>query len=541
MTRVFLADDEQLALSGIKYMLDWKSLDCEVVGTADNGQAALDGIRALRPDIVVCDIEMPVYTGIQLLEIFSESAPDIVFIMLTNYQDFELLQNALHFNASDYLLKSGLKPEKLAAAIEKARQLHQERQQMQRYHWVQDYLIDHTQETLTVNLPLLLRQPAGSRRTEAMALCDSLHAFDGFCLMHLYVHLEQIPNYLDFTPKDTQQVLLSTEDMIHKMKAAFFLKSIQWAGEDRSFYVFSYGLSDDWKEKITKFQEKLLHIIRTITSAGISLLATEFHHGAEQFAQLQKEMNLLETAFFHHPEPLLCFDSTLLPAGEAAAPLWPPLERVMQALVKCDGAELSQWFQELETCCALAASDRQTAVHHCVQAFQCIREGLRNSPVLEGALGDEQQEEVFLLQGIQSASLRQLTAWLDELRSQLLKAFEHTDGAKRRDYLDLAKSYIQEHVEERLTLNDVSAAVHISPNYLSYLFMRQRSVGFVDYVNQMKMKRAYELLETGIHLIYEVANRLGYENAYYFSKVFRKYIGCTPKEYQARGRMEKGK
>ena len=121
MTRVFLADDEQLALSGVKYMLDWKSLDCEVVGTADNGQAALDGIRALRPDIVVCDIEMPVYTGVQLLEIFSESAPDIVFIMLTNYQDFELLQSALHFNASDYLLKSGLKPEKLAAAIEKAR------------------------------------------------------------------------------------------------------------------------------------------------------------------------------------------------------------------------------------------------------------------------------------------------------------------------------------------------------------------------------------------------------------------------------------
>ena len=239
MTRVFLADDEQLALSGVKYMLDRKSMDCEIVGTADNGQAALDGIRALRPDIVVCDIEMPVYTGVQLLKIFSESAPDIVFIMLTNYQDFELLQSALHFNASDYLLKSGLKPEKLAAAIEKARQLHQERQQMQRYHWVQDYLIDHTQETLAVNLPLLLRQPAGNRRTEAMALCDSLRAFEGFCLMHLYVHLEQIPNYPDFTPKDAQQVLLSTEDMIHKMKSSFFPKSIQWADEDRSFYVYA--------------------------------------------------------------------------------------------------------------------------------------------------------------------------------------------------------------------------------------------------------------------------------------------------------------
>ena len=537
MTRVFLADDEQLALSGIKYMLDWKSLDCEVVGTADNGQAALDGIRALRPDIVVCDIEMPVYTGIQLLEIFSESAPDIVFIMLTNYQDFELLQNALHFNASDYLLKSGLKPEKLAAAIEKARQLHLERQQMQCYHWVQDYLMDHTQETLTINLPLLMRQPAGSRRREAAALCDSLHAFDGFCLMHLYIHLEQIPSYPDFTPRDTQQVLLSTEDMIHKMKAAFFPKSVQWQGEDRSFYVFSYGLSDDWKEKIAKFQEKLLHIIRTITSAEISVLATGLHQGAEEFAQLQKEMNLLETAFFHHPQKLLCFEDAALSSEEKAEPSWPPLERVMQALVKCDGAELSRWFHELETCCALTALDRQTAVHHCTQAFQCIREGLHNSPVLEGALGDEQQEEIFLLQGIQSASLRQLTAWLDELRSQLLKAFEHTDGIKRRDYLDLAKSYIQEHVEERLTLNDVSAAVHISPNYLSSLFMRQLSVGFVDYVNQMKMKRACELLEAGRYLIYEVANRLGYENAYYFSKVFRKYIGCTPKEYQLRSGM----
>lgn len=194
----------------------------------------------------------------------------------------------------------------------------------------------------------------------------------------------------------------------------------------------------------------------------------------------------------------------------------------------------SGWFHELETCCALSALDRQTAVRHCTQAFQCIREGLRHSPVLEGALGDEEQEEVFLLQGIQAASLRQLTAWLEELRAQLLKAFENTDSLKRRDYLDLAKSYIQEHVEERLTLNDVSAAVHISPNYLSSLFMRQLSIGFVDYVNQIKMKRACELLEAGHYLIYEVANRLGYENAYYFSKVFRKYIGCTPKEYQLR-------
>ena len=59
----------------------------------------------------------------------------------------------------------------------------------------------------------------------------------------------------------------------------------------------------------------------------------------------------------------------------------------------------------------------------------------------------------------------------------------------------------------------------------------------MDCVNQMKMKRACELLKTGIYLIYEVANRLGYENAYYFSKVFRKYIGCTPKEYQLRSGM----
>ena len=59
----------------------------------------------------------------------------------------------------------------------------------------------------------------------------------------------------------------------------------------------------------------------------------------------------------------------------------------------------------------------------------------------------------------------------------------------------------------------------------------------MDYVNQMKMKRACELLETGNHLIYEVANRLGYENTYYFSKVFRKYMGCMPKEYQLRSGM----
>ncbi len=94
------------------------------------------------------------------------------------------------------------------------------------------------------------------------------------------------------------------------------------------------------------------------------------------------------------------------------------------------------------------------------------------------------------------------------------------------------QQYIREHLSERLSLNDVAAVFNFSPNYISQLFAKYASSGFVEYVTEMRIAAAKEMLEQGNLKIYEIAEKLGFDSAFYFSKVFKKVTGQSPRDYQ---------
>lgn len=95
----------------------------------------------------------------------------------------------------------------------------------------------------------------------------------------------------------------------------------------------------------------------------------------------------------------------------------------------------------------------------------------------------------------------------------------------------MSKKYIGEHISERLSLNEVAAVFGISPNYLSQLFGKYNDVGFSEYINISKINEAKRLLDEGTLKIYEVAEMLGFESSFYFSKVFKKVEGVSPTDY----------
>lgn len=78
----------------------------------------------------------------------------------------------------------------------------------------------------------------------------------------------------------------------------------------------------------------------------------------------------------------------------------------------------------------------------------------------------------------------------------------------------------------------MAAVFGISPNYLSQLFGKYNETGFSEYINSCKIKESKKLLEEGNLKVYEIAEMLGFESAFYFSKVFKKLEGIAPTEYQ---------
>lgn len=120
----------------------------------------------------------------------------------------------------------------------------------------------------------------------------------------------------------------------------------------------------------------------------------------------------------------------------------------------------------------------------------------------------------------------------EDLSSEVLcESFSSQNKDYKTHVIDNVKKYIDEHVDEKLALNKVAEVFNISSNYLSILFSKYNDVGFIDYVNQSKVAAAKEMMRTGNLKIYEISNVLGFESAFYFSRVFKKVTGMSPRDY----------
>ena len=103
--RVLLVDVEIMIREGFKRLFDWEAHDCEVVGEAADGMEALAQIDALRPDIVIMDINIPIMSGLKVIQVSRIKHPKIAYVIVSGYDDFSYCQQALRLQITDYILK----------------------------------------------------------------------------------------------------------------------------------------------------------------------------------------------------------------------------------------------------------------------------------------------------------------------------------------------------------------------------------------------------------------------------------------------------
>ena len=415
MYRVLLADDEPIILSGLQSMLDWELLDCTVCGTARDGRQALELVEALHPDIVVCDIKMPRFTGLELLEACARRYPELVFIMLTNHQDFHMAQQSLRNRAVDYLLKIDLDGEKLARSLRLATDECRKRRRLREGAALPGH--ESTPAEAVARHAAALLSPEGGYGTErAIAALEGLGACSRCAAALLVMNPSAIPDIGSFAQEDLRRLFgfhrTLALDVAQKVFQGLNFTPLPPGPADDTTMFFLWGLEDT--TPLAQFQARLATAFRDISQMGLSILATGVL-SKQGLVELRLQVEILRREFALSPQPFL------------------------------------NWSQSMG----------------------------------------------------------------------------------RGDYVAAAKRYVDSHILERVLVQDVAAAIGITPNYLSSLFKRQLGQNFMDYVNATKVKYACTLLRDGKHMVYEVSHMLGYDNAYYFTKVFKRYMNMTPTEYQA--------
>lgn len=538
MYRIILIDDEPLILAGIASLICWEEHDCCIVGKATNGHTAIDLILDTRPDIVITDIRMPVMNGLELIQACKEKNCEFAFIFLTNLEDFQLAKEAVHLGATDYLVKLDLKPQTLIQALERAKE-HCSRMESHHNKELYALLLKDSRKQLEQNYfsQLLLTPPSDSE----FAFNPEIDAsYRNAYLLLLQMKPEQIL-FGQTEPYDFQFISSQLLDVVSGIGTRYFSShAMLMPQKDTMLLVVSPKAESDNEKALSEFCTKVNVALGTYFALtalfGISQRSRETSRLPQALSEARSALgrcyydSALGISFYQDQKSRLRqpaqreFNINFLKKSMSAA------------VLENESQDLKEIFRELSELFAQYKPDKPQAVSACINIYSYLHDLLQNESTRENAF-PYSIDIAKQLSGL--GSLDDILLWLDSFCEKICAMLAERKEKRSDKFVYMAKRYIHEHYREKLTLSEIAEHLTISPGYLSSTFSRYMNKTVSDYIAEVKIDHAKELIDSGQYLIYEIADQLGFENAYYFSKVFKKVTGMAPKNYECWRKLNK--
>ncbi|MDE5697711.1 MAG: AraC family transcriptional regulator [Lachnospiraceae bacterium] len=534
MYRIILIDDEPLILAGIASLICWEEHDCCIVGKATNGHDAIDLIMETQPDIIITDIRMPVMNGLELIEACQAKHCEFAFLFLTNLEDFQLAKQAVRLGAVDYLVKLDLQPQTLIQALDRAKE-HCSRMESHHNKEMYTLLLKDTQKQQERNYfsQLLLSPPDIDLPSNPEISARYQNAY----LILLQMKPEQIL-FGHAEAYDFQFISSQLLDIVSGIAARYFsVHTILIPHKDTLLLVVCPKPESDNNKSLSEFCTKVNVALGTYFALtalfGISQKKAEPAMLPDAFREAQSAMNhcyyesSLRIAFYKNQE-----SRPRQPAQREFNINF--LKKSMStAVLENESQDLKNIFRELTELFTQYKPDKTQAASACINIYSYLHDLLQN----------ESSEDNAFPYSIDIAgqlsrlnSLDDILQWLNSFCDKMCTLLTERKEKRSDKFVHMAKRYIHEHYNDKLTLSDIADHLRISPGYLSTSFSNYMNRTVSDYIAEVKIEHAKELIDSGQYLIYEIANQLGFENAYYFSKVFKKVTGMSPKNYECRNK-----
>ena len=537
MLRVFLVEDESIIRETLRDTVPWTQYGYTFAGEAGDGEMALLLIRQVKPDVLVTDIRMPFMDGLALSELVRQEFPDMKIIIISGYDDFEYARQAISIGVDQYLLKPITKKalldvlKELKEKIEGERasrnylaQFHREAEEYEQYTRrvffervvagqlsVQEIYesaakldIDLRAQCYTIAFFSVLPEPSGT----AEAYSEPGARLRDALLEHFLKYPEYVLLRWNLT---TYAVLLKGETARMEELSRRCVNTVreQYAAyaPEQSWYVAVGRPTQRLSTLPACFEEvsrlwAYRHILpqqHVLTADSVSFL-TGTGSGNSQLDQL--DASKVDPAILTG----VMQNASAREIPSVADEYIHSVEEALGSKPFCQYLMLSVRFTAARFTAALGVGPKEA-----FEPLTCLDLVGRNVTAAD-------------LKGYLSAILLRMV----ELRDQ-------TSSSQCRQLLKQAVAYIDGHfTEESLSLNQVAREVNISANYLSAVFSQEIGATFTEYVTGKRMDRAKELLRATDKRSGEVAAAVGYKDPHYFSFLFKKTQGCTPRDYRGK-------
>jgi two-component system response regulator YesN len=505
LTRIILVEDEPLFRKGLAKMITGSGSSWSVCGEAENGQEAERLITELQPDLVITDIRMPLMDGLELLKRVKAKYPDIEFIVITGFQDFQYAQTALRCGAFDLLIKPCSKQD-ICVVLDKVEVLVREKQaRLRKEASEHQLLLENTLRAILLRFPYRMEEAAG------------LEQLQGFNFL-LFQIMDYQPSHKQYMKRDVPLLQFAVLNIISELLDAYGITGHLLLIESGQFALLLGHEAEEQSlcAEACETVQRLLGLTLTSQLAGNNLRLTEL-------ADVYEAMKVNAKAAQHTDK------------SSGVEEVF-PINRARQQLIS---AQTMAFILAGQTDSLKQYLDQLMCDIRCMSGDSWKIEALSLSFALQDTARKQLEQElnpqtfsVRISQLHACSRLDEVLDWMKTEVEQFLSFLFEWQHRYSENAISKAVRYMEEHYSEQLPLQLVASQVHLNATYFSHLFKKETGRSFVDYVIDLRMEKAKKLLSNTNLKVTEVSGMIGYDLPNYFAKLFKQSTGLSPKEYR---------
>lgn len=530
MYKVFLVEDEIVVRKRIRDSIAWEKNGFIFAGEAPDGEMALPLIKQTQPDILITDIKMPFMDGLELSRYVKKNMPRTKIIILSGHQEFEYAKKAISIGVEEYVLKPVSSKDLLELLGKVAWDIEEEKKLTENIRNMDKYLNDNKallKESFLNNLIM------GSM--PSLVVVDKAPAYDidifarYYAVMRVNIETDSDADYVKY---DEVEVRIN-EIMKDRSNVIKFNRSLNelimiFKGDDRqALELQCKSVSETIADSIGALPALEITVdIGNIHERiqGISKSFKDILHGrkTEHIAQDDSDALQLELQKLNeNQKAYFGFDDG----------------QILDALRygNKDGIRsvIETYFEKLQ--------GKKASV--ILSIYLAIRINYVVTSFLN-EIGENAEQILPRQERIEEMAIRfdtfdKLKAYIEDC---IQIAYQYREKRKNNQHYELiaeAKQYIEKnYADENMSLNEVANYVNMSPCHFSTVFSQETGETFIQYLTNIRIKKAKGLLNTSNMKTGEIALEVGYQNPHYFSYIFKKVVGCKPRDYRSRSGSE---
>ena len=522
--KILIVDDEAIVRAGIRSLIDWEAHGYSLIGEASNGIQALDIAKKLVPDIVLVDIAMPEMDGLELIKNIARHVPSCAFIILSGYDEINYYKKAISLGVKEYILKSSANASEILQIVERvADEIRKERVFDSAENNDETYINKFT--ILSQFLNMVLK----GKITDPELIRKKLESFN------IKLHTPEFHVLALFPPTGVNadkycsriQYAVSSlcQEVIDSLGAGFSFINY----EEITTIIISYKGTRTSGEFISdlcrRICQTVLQCFNLDLCIGVSLPLVDYKDISRGYIQAGKASS---RSYIHGKPGVYTFrddepnETDVMMIKKARQDLM----NISSASQSCD---ITAGFERLRSSVMLYESITvpfiqqvyTDIIYHFTELFN--REGINPTVVA----GNEFTPQCFVQNAANFPELHLKTL---NLISEKYSAYRNQCITSQLNIIGKIQKYVSENISEKITLKDISAEVHMNPEYVCRYFKSKTGNNLFDYINAHKIEIAKDLLLKG-NSISQIVQQTGFSSQNYFIRVFKNNTGMTPGQF----------